>query len=262
MTSSNPELAQAGADWSVVLARDGTVLAVTDGAPPSWVGARLAECGDVSEDVKEAARALLERSYRSGHPAVVTVPLRSAQKRLRLHLTVVEALPVRRVPTDLRSLLRSSLDVLHRQAKSLDVALTIEVQDELEPIPLDADKIAWVVTALVGNALRYVRHGSHTMPGGTITVRANLSEAAREVTIEVQDDGPGISPERLRGLSGDQWTGARVGLGLSMVKEVVEAHGGTLAILSETDVLHPGTTVRLKLPVASAPVSAPASRSI
>jgi signal transduction histidine kinase len=168
---------------------------------------------------------------------------------------VVEAVPVRRVPTNLRALLRSTLDVLERQAKSLDVALAIEVQNELAPVPLDADKIAWVVTALVGNALRYVRHGSHTMPGGTISVRVSHSAAAREVTIEVQDDGPGISPERVRELSGDGGTGTRVGLGLAMAREVVVAHGGALAILSDTDALHPGTTVRLRLPVASGPSS-------
>jgi signal transduction histidine kinase len=261
MTSSNPELQQAGTDWDLVLARDGTVLAVTEGAP-CWVGMRLAECADAPEDVREAGHALLERANRSGRPTGVTVPLRSGEKRVRLHLTVVEALPVRRVSTDLRSLLRSSLDVLQRQAKSLDVALTIEIQDELEPVPLDAEKIAWVVTALVGNALRYVRHGSHTMPGGTITVRAGFSEAADTVTIEVQDDGPGISPDRLRGLSGSERSGAGVGLGLSMVREVVMAHGGTFEITSDTDALHPGTTIRLRLPVGSVPLSAASSHSI
>jgi signal transduction histidine kinase len=261
MTRSNPDLAPAGADWSVVLARDGTVLAVTHGAPASWIGARLVERDDVPEDVKEVERALLERAYRSGQPAVATVPLRFGQQRLRLHLTVVEAVPVRRAPTDLRSLLRPALDVLKSQAKTLDVALAIEVPDDLDPVPLDADKIAWVVTALVGNALRYVRHGSHTMPGGTVTVRAHGSAAAGEVTIEVQDDGPGISPDRLRGPAGQPHAGARLGLGLSMAREVVEAHGGTLEILSNTDALHHGTTVRLTLPVVSPPVSAPSSRS-
>ena len=72
---------------------------------------------------------------------------------------------------------------------------------------------------------------------------------------------PGIPPERLRGLSADEGTGTRAGLGLSMVKEVVEAHGGTFAILSDTDVLHPGTTIRLTLPVVSAPMSSPSSHS-
>jgi signal transduction histidine kinase len=251
MTSSDPKTERAGADWGVVLARDGTVLSVTDGAPASWIGARLFETDDVPEVVKEAGRALIERSHRAGHPATGTVSWRSGEKPLRLHLTVVEALPVRRVPTDLPSLMRSSLDVLQRQAKSLDVALTIEAPNELEPVHLDADKIAWALTALVGNALRYVRHGSHTMPGGTVTVRVRYAAAAREVTIEVQDDGPGISPQRLRGLSGEGHTGTRVGLGLAMVREVVVAHGGTLEILSDTDALGPGTTVRLTLPVAS-----------
>jgi signal transduction histidine kinase len=259
MTSSNPTTERSGPDWSLVLSRDGTVLAAEGGAPRSWIGVHLADCADATDDVKEAGRAVLEATTASLAPTAVTVPLRTQGRRL--HLTVVEALPVRRFPTDLRHLLPSTLEVLGRQAKSLDVALTIDIQKELDPIPLDAEKIAWVVTALVGNALRYVRHGSYTRPGGTIAVRATCSADAREVTIEIQDDGPGIPPDALRTLSADQRTGRRIGLGLSMVREVVAAHGGTMAILSNTDDLHRGTTIRLRLPVVSSPVAGPASGS-
>jgi signal transduction histidine kinase len=251
MTSSNPKTEQSGADLSLVLSRDGTVLATGDAAPHAWIGLRLADCADAADDVKEAGRTALEATSASLSPTVVTVPLRS---QARLHVTVVEALPVRRVPTDLRHLLPSTLEVLRRQAKSLDIALTIDVQKELSPIPLDAEKIGWVVTALVGNALRYVRHGSYTRPGGTITVRATRAVDARAVTIDIQDDGPGIPPDRLRELSNED-TGVRTGLGLSMAREVVVAHGGTLEIVSNTDALHSGTTIRLRLPVASSPVA-------
>jgi signal transduction histidine kinase len=258
MTSSDPKTEWSGADWSLVLSRDGTVLAAADGAPRAWMGLRLADCADAPDDLQEACRAVLERTSASSAPGAVTVPLRSQG---HLHLTVVEAMPVRRIPTDLRRLLPSTLEVLARQAKSLDVALTIDIQKDLDPIALDAEKIAWVVTALVGNALRYVRHGSSTRPGGTVTVRATCSADAREVTIEIQDDGPGIPPNALRTLSADRRTGAPIGLGLSMVREVVVAHGGTMAILSDTDALEPGTTIRLRLPVVSSPVAGPASGS-
>jgi signal transduction histidine kinase len=258
MTSSEPKTEWSGGDWSLVLSRDGTVLAAADGAPRSWIGRRLADCADSPDDVQEAGRTLLERTPASPSPVAVTVPLRSQR---RLHLTVVEAMPVRRIPTDLRRLLPSTLEVLARQAKSLDVALTIDIQKALYPVSLDAEKIAWVVTALVGNALRYVRHGSYTRPGGTVTVRAACSADAREVTIEVQDDGPGIPPDALRTLSEDRHTGTSSGLGLSMVREVVVAHGGTMAILSDTGALQPGTTIRLRLPVVSSPDAGPASGS-
>jgi signal transduction histidine kinase len=256
--SSNPKREPPGADWSLVLSRDGTVLAAADGAPRSWVGLRLADCADAPDDVKEASRTLLEGSSASPPPVAVAVPLRSHG---RLHLTVVDAMPVRRIPTDLRRLLPSTLEVLGRQAKSLDVALTIDIQKAVYPILLDAEKIAWVVTALVGNALRYVRHGSYTRPGGTVTVRATCSAETREATIEIQDDGPGIPPDTLRRLSADQGTETRIGLGLSMVREVVVAHGGTLAIVSDTEVLHPGTTICLRLPVVSSPAAGRSSSS-
>jgi two-component sensor histidine kinase len=246
MTSSNPETQRPAADWGLVLTRDGTVLAATGGAPRSCVGSRLVDCGEAPADVKTAGRRLLEQT--SAPPAALSVPLGSKQS---LHLIVVEAVPVRRVRTDLRRLLPSALEVLERQARSLDVALTIEVENAPDPVPLDADKIAWAVTALVGNALRYVRHGSQTMPGGTIGVRVSYPAGAAEFTIEVQDDGPGISPEHLRQLSGDAGTGTHGGLGLAMVRDIVAAHGGSVAILSDTDALRSGTTVRLRLPAAS-----------
>jgi signal transduction histidine kinase len=258
MTSAESKTEWSGADWNLVLSRDGTVLAAADGAPRSWVGLRLADCADAPDDVREAGRALLAATSASPSPVAVTVPLPSQR---RLHLTVVEAMPVRRIPTDLQRLLPSTLEVLARQAKSLDVALTIDIQKELSPISLDAEKIAWVVTALVGNALRYVRHGSYTRPGGTVTVRATCSADVREVTIEIQDDGPGIPHDALRTLSANRHTGMPIGLGLSMVREVVVAHGGTMAILSDTDALQPGTTIRLRLPVVSSPVAGPASGS-
>jgi signal transduction histidine kinase len=251
MTNSNPEPDRPDAVWTLVLTADGTVLVADGGAPTSWIGSRLADRTDVPEDVKAASRELVERAHQSSRPTTFTVPLRSGQTRRRVHLTVVDALAVHRVPTDLRALLHCALDALRRQAQSVDVALHIDVQEAVpRTVLLDANKVAWAVTAIVGNALRYVPHGSPLMPGGTIAVHVRYAEASHEIAIEVQDDGPGIPADKLPQLFEAGSDRGRGGLGLLMVRDVVVAHGGHVEVQSHERGAERGTTVRLTLPVS------------
>jgi hypothetical protein len=78
------------AAWHLVLSRDGTVMAATDGAPASWVGTRLDDPGEVPHDLKEAGRALLDSAYQPSSVAA-QVSLKSVDHPV--HLTVVDALP-------------------------------------------------------------------------------------------------------------------------------------------------------------------------
>ena len=200
------------------------------------------------EDLKEACRHALSSPDRSGGSTAVTVALRSIPQAIRV--LVVDAIPLRRTPTDLRALLRSALDVLQRQAQAFDVTLSVVVEDQVpDVLPLDPDKIAWAVTVLVGNALRYVHHGSQIMPGGTIVVRATYNSAGPDLMLEVQDDGAGIPADKLRLLFSVGPDQPRVGLGLSMIREVVAAHAGHIDVHSDTDAFHRGTRIRLTLPV-------------
>ena len=235
-------------DWHLVLSRDGTVLGATDGAPASWVGTRLDDRDDVPEDLKQAERTVLGSAGHSALPVARSVVLPSIEQRV--HLTVIDALPLTRVPTDLRALLPLTLDPLQRQAEASDITVKLVVGDDVPArIPIDAQKIAWATAVLVGNALRYVRSGSRTMPGGSITVRVTYTPTPAEVTIEVQDDGAGIPADKLPFLFSVAPDQPRLGLGLSMVRDVVLAHTGHLEVQSETDTFRHGTTVRLRLPV-------------
>lgn len=235
-------------DWHLVLSRDGTVLGATDGAPAAWIGQRLDDRDDLPEDLKEAGRRVLGTASHSASPVATSVLLQSVQHAV--HLTVVDALPLRRVPTDLRVLLRSTLDVLQQQARAFDVGLNVVVDTHVPAVvSLDAEKIAWATSVLVGNSLRYVHHGSHAMPGGSIAVRVTYNSAVPEVTIEVQDDGSGIPVDKVRFLFSAGPGHPRVGLGLSMVREIVAAHAGHIEVHSETEELRRGTTIRLTLPV-------------
>jgi signal transduction histidine kinase len=163
-------------------------------------------------------------------------------------LVTLAAIPLHRRATDVRALLGSSLAALQDQARTYDVGLELSVADNVPPLVfLDRAKIAWVLTALVGNALRYVRHGSHTMPGGSISVRVALDSTASQIAIEVLDDGPGIPEDRLRSLFADPAETPGTALALAMARDVVAAHGGTLEIRSQTGALAHGTMVRFTL---------------
>jgi signal transduction histidine kinase len=166
-------------------------------------------------------------------------------------MAAIGAIPVRRVPTHLGGLLGSIRQMMEPQARAHDVTLTLEVGDDVPgTVIMDDDKVAWAILALIGNALRYVRHGTQRMPGGSIAIRASHDRAGREVTVEVQDDGPGIAPETLQLLTGTNRDRARPGLALAMIRDVVEAHGGRVDIQSRTDASIHGTTVRLTLPIS------------
>jgi signal transduction histidine kinase len=163
---------------------------------------------------------------------------------------IADVIPLRRTPTDIQVLLRTALAPLQGQAAAADVGLVVEVSEDVPAnVSIDRAKIAWAVTALVGNALRYVKHGSKTMPGGSIVVRATRDAGAPDVEIDVQDDGPGIARDRVEALFGKGTEIPGPGLALLMVRDVVTAHGGTLSIDSHVSGWMHGTTVRITLPI-------------
>jgi signal transduction histidine kinase len=99
-----------------------------------------------------------------------------------------------------------------------------------------------VIANVVGNAIKF------TPAGGTVTV--SVSRAGEHIVLSVADDGPGMAShelpgafEKYRTLSPHSRSGS--GLGLFIVKGIVEAHGGTVEIAST---VAEGTTVTMRLP--------------
>jgi signal transduction histidine kinase len=130
------------------------------------------------------------------------------------------------------------------------VTLNIVVADDVPAVVhLDSEKIAWAVTTLVGNALRYVRSGSRRMGGGTINVHAGFDSTRSRVTIDVQDDGPGIPADTVARLFKRDGLDVRgAGLALLLMSDICVAHGGTVEVRSSIDASSHGTAVRLTLP--------------
>ncbi len=126
--------------------------------------------------------------------------------------------------------------------------LTIHISPDLPPITADAQRIAEVVTNLVGNAVKYA-------PEGT-PIRVEASRQDGMITVSVSDEGPGIPPEnrdvvfeafrQLERKSAQPLKGA--GLGLAICKGLIEAHHGRIWISNET---HTGTTIIFALPLAT-----------
>jgi CheY-like chemotaxis protein/anti-sigma regulatory factor (Ser/Thr protein kinase) len=127
----------------------------------------------------------------------------------------------------------------------------VKLVTELDPAAslglYDIDRMQQVVWNLLSNAIKF------TPPGGTVIVR--LSKRDTTALIEVKDTGTGMSPEFLpyvfdRFRQADTGTRRRsggLGLGLSIVKHIVELHGGTVEVQSEGE--GKGSTFTILLPV-------------
>ena len=164
-----------------------------------------------------------------------------------LDLSKIEAGHVELDPAEVpvRLLVDRAVSGLRLQADEAGVALAVDVPDDLPDVVADPTRIAWVVTNLVANALRYTDRGGH------VTVAAR--PAGPRVEVSVADDGEGI-PVEMQGRIFDKFVqveGARAvggsGLGLAISKEVVHAHGGTIWVDS---VPGQGATFTFTLPVA------------
>jgi len=233
----------------IVIGPDGSVLAASGDLPANLVDARLEDCVQLPRRVRDAGKALLQQLPRApGRVARQDVALDDER---RVQLLAIEACAIRRRATDLRALLTSKLAVISSQALAAHVTLRIAVADDIPSLVwVDAEKVGWAVTTLVGNALRYLTTGSRQKPGGTIDVRASF-DPATGVRIDVQDDGPGIpadSVARLFKRDGLNVLGS--GPALLVMSDVFAGHGGRVAVLSRTDPGGHGTTVRLTFPAA------------
>jgi signal transduction histidine kinase len=132
---------------------------------------------------------------------------------------------------DVETVLRECLRPLERQAAERGVRLETEVEPGLPPAPIDSLRFPWVVTNLAGNALRY------TDRGGRVTIRARRQ--GPRLVFQCADTGAGIDPkylpmifERYTQFSEREKSGA-IGLGLAIVQEIIEQHGGGIEVESE-----------------------------
>jgi len=158
----------------------------------------------------------------------------------------VESSEVDRRPIDVAAMLEEAMEIAREQPAAAERSLSLDLPRAPWPLPQlrgDWELLSLAVLNLVDNAMKY------TAPGDRIEVRAR--ESGGSVVVEVADTGPGIPTEDLPHIWEELYRSPRArsvagsGLGLALVRAVVEQHGGTVAAESRVG---RGTVVRVELP--------------
>jgi two-component system phosphate regulon sensor histidine kinase PhoR len=158
---------------------------------------------------------------------------------------------------DIVPIIRQVVDGLEALARERQVAINIDLPDTVAWIAGDREELLRLFENLVENALKYGASGGKVVVS---LIAAVSSEGQPEVRVLVRDFGPGIAPEHLPRLTerfyrvdvGDSRAQGGTGLGLSLVKHIVNRHRGRLVIES---VLKNGATFTACFPQAKAPSS-------
>jgi len=146
---------------------------------------------------------------------------------------------------DLRDLIGGAVETVRPAADTKSLRLTVSIEECLDEIAGDAARLRQVLWNLLSNAIKF------TPAGGTIDVKA--VEGPVDIEISVRDTGPGIpaeflpyvfEPFRQADSSTTRLVGG-LGLGLAIVRHIVEAHGGSVSAQSEPG---RGTVLSVRLP--------------
>jgi NtrC-family two-component system sensor histidine kinase KinB len=192
----------------------------------------------VAPDLSDRNRQLVQAAHEEVHrmKALVSNLLDLSRIEAGCIELEIERIPVSTLFVHVQSVFKS-------QAHMKGVAITAEMPDSLPPARADANKITWVLTNLVSNALRYSKEGG--------AIRLAACAAGPFVHVSVSDDGPGIPAEyqasifeKFIQVRGRESGGS--GLGLAICKEIVRAHGGTIWVESSPG---KGSTFVFTLPV-------------
>jgi signal transduction histidine kinase len=145
-----------------------------------------------------------------------------------LDLTVLDqgTVKLNRKPLAASSALAQALALQQPLAREKGITLTSRVPDDLPAVMGDANRLQQVLSNLLGNAIKF------TPPGGTVSLEAK-SPGPAELVVYVRDTGPGIAAETLPNLFDRYWMARYIsvqgsGLGLSIAKAIIDAHGGRI----------------------------------
>ena len=177
--------------------------------------------GNLNEEQEQLSKSIKENSERLLN---ITGEL--------LNMTQVEAGKLQLMPkiTKPIELINYAINANRVQAEKFGCQIEVEYPEKISKLFVDSEKIAWVITNLLSNAIRYSKENSRVIIGA--------KQENNIVEIYVQDFGKGIDPryhksifDRYFRVPGTKVQGS--GLGLSISKDFVEAHNGTLTVESE-----------------------------
>lgn len=175
----------------------------------------------------------------------------SALKKVFYALEIdTDAIVYDRKPAFLWEIVKDVVDESQEEAKKRGIDIRFEKEEAaLTAMPLDTEKMTEAVRILLSNAIGY------SNDKGTVRIRLDAQDidGDRYTHLQIKDEGIGIKKDDLRRVFDKFFRGENAvksvqngtGLGMYVVKHVVEAHGGTVTIAS---VLNGGTTIDVNLP--------------
>ncbi len=201
-----------------------------------------------SHELRTPLNAILGWSHllRSGElePSAFTRGLETIERNARAQVQLIEdildgsriitgKLHLEIRPLDMTALVRAALDTVRTAAEAKGIELSLELEQAASRIVGDPERLQQVVWNLVNNAVKFTPRGG--------AVRVELRRSGTSIELSVSDSGQGIAQdflpyvfERFRQAEGS--TTRRhggLGLGLALVRHLVEAHGGTVSATSE-----------------------------
>ncbi|ELY3087775.1 two-component system sensor histidine kinase ZraS [Klebsiella aerogenes] len=195
--------------------------------------------------IKGLAKYFAERTPPGGEAQELALVM--AKEADRLNRVVSELLELVRPahlnyqPVDINALIHHSLQLVSQDAQSRGIALQFTPRPELTSIKADPDRLNQVLLNLYLNAMQAI--------GRDGVIRVSASEAERRrVKIVVKDSGKGMSDEELQAIFTPYFTTKAdgTGLGLAVVQNIIEQHGGTIRAESQPGA---GAIFTLWLPV-------------
>jgi PAS domain S-box-containing protein len=204
---------------------------------PICMGLELMEHG-VNSNGADEVRAMMERQ--SNHMVRLIDDLLDVSRITR------GKLELRRCPVELSEVVRNAVDAARPTIEDARHRLTVSLPERPVLLYADPNRLTQVVSNLLNNAAKY------TPAGGRIELAAG--EGTGQVVITVSDSGVGISPDVRESIfdmftqvRGDLESGHKgLGIGLTLVKRLVELHGGTVDV--ESDGKNQGSRFRVRLP--------------
>ena len=152
-------------------------------------------------------------------------------------------------PVEMDRMIEAVVEGVRPAADARNIHLQTTIDPRISPISADPDRLQQIIWNLLSNAIKF------TPEGGRVEVRLERSDSQVEITIS--DTGQGIDPELLLHVfdrfrqfdSSSRRRHGGLGLGLSIVRQLVELHGGT--VTAESPGAGAGTTFKVILPVTS-----------
>jgi signal transduction histidine kinase/ActR/RegA family two-component response regulator len=204
--------------------------------------AQMLRSGRLDEATTERAVETIERNAKAQAQLIADIldVSRIITGKLRLELG----------PVELPHVIEAALDSVRPAADAKEIHLAVRLDPQLPPLLGDANRLQQVVWNLLSNAIKFTPRGGR--------VEVELRQSGPGVEVRVSDTGIGIRPDFLpyvfdrfrQAESSTTRAHGGLGLGLSIVRHLVELHGGTVAVESPGE--GQGTTFIVHLPVRSA----------